>query len=110
MLNAVYDDIHSPIGVHHVNNSCYACCVQVNAKISDYGISQFTTLYGLTAQEGTPAYRAPEVVRRETYSFQADVFSFGITLYCLLTGRHPYDELEFKSEMDKAVAEVSIWC
>ena len=46
------------------------CTLQVNAKIADYGISQFTTLFGLTAQEGTPAYRAPEVVRGETYSFQ----------------------------------------
>ncbi|XP_071082435.1 leucine-rich repeat serine/threonine-protein kinase 2-like [Haliotis cracherodii] len=101
LLMVVYRDL-KPDNVLVFSNSPSAL---VNAKISDYGISQFTTLYGLTAQEGTPAYRAPEVVRRETYSFQADVFSFGITLYCLLTGRHPYDELEFKSEMDKAVAE-----
>ncbi|XP_046571062.1 leucine-rich repeat serine/threonine-protein kinase 2-like [Haliotis rubra] len=101
LLMVVYRDL-KPDNVLIFSNSPSAL---VNAKISDYGISQFTTLYGLTAQEGTPAYRAPEVVRRETYSFQADVFSFGITLYCLLTGRHPYDELEFKSEMDKAVAE-----
>ncbi|KAK3762803.1 hypothetical protein RRG08_040498 [Elysia crispata] len=78
----------------------------VNAKIADYGISQFTTLFGLTAQEGTPAYRAPEVVRGETYSFQADIFSLGILMYMVLTGgMHPFDELEFKSEIDKAFAE-----
>ncbi|GFO07401.1 leucine-rich repeat serine/threonine-protein kinase 2, partial [Plakobranchus ocellatus] len=78
----------------------------VNAKIADYGISQFTTLFGLTAQEGTPAYRAPEVVRGETYSFQADIFSLGILMYMVLSGGlHPFDELEFKSEIDKAFAE-----
>ncbi|KAL5013850.1 hypothetical protein ScPMuIL_008120, partial [Solemya velum] len=78
----------------------------VNAKISDYGIARFSTLYGLKAQEGTPAYRAPEVIRGETYSFQADVFSLGITLFVMVTsGRHPFDELEFKSEMDQAIAE-----
>ncbi|XP_041348341.1 leucine-rich repeat serine/threonine-protein kinase 2-like isoform X2 [Gigantopelta aegis] len=80
----------------------------INAKISDYGISQFTTLYGLTAQEGTPAYRAPEVIRRETYSFQADVFAFGILLYILLTGGcHPHEELKSRSDMDRAFADNS---
>lgn len=97
------------------------------------------------AQEGTPAYRAPEVIRGETYSFKvhlpnhsyfektiyrqdkllalysngircynkfyfgqkADVFSLGITLYALVTGgRHPFDDYDFKSEMDRVVAEV----
>lgn len=42
----------------------------MNAKISDYGISRFSTPDGLMAQEGTPAYRAPEVIRGETYSFK----------------------------------------
>ncbi|XP_033759236.1 leucine-rich repeat serine/threonine-protein kinase 2-like isoform X1 [Pecten maximus] len=78
----------------------------INAKVSDYGIARFATLDGLLAQEGTPAYRAPEVIRGEPYSFTADVFSYGITLYALLTsGRHPFDEFEFKSEMDRAIAE-----
>ncbi|XP_055999651.1 leucine-rich repeat serine/threonine-protein kinase 2-like isoform X2 [Ostrea edulis] len=78
----------------------------VNAKISDYGISRFSTPDGLMAQEGTPAYRAPEVIRGETYSFKADVFSLGITLYALITGgRHPFDDYDFKSEMDRVIAE-----
>ncbi|XP_055882524.1 leucine-rich repeat serine/threonine-protein kinase 2-like isoform X3 [Biomphalaria glabrata] len=78
----------------------------INVKIADYGISQFTTLFGLMAQEGTPGFRAPEVIRGETYSFQADIFSFGILLYMLVTGGiHPFEELEFKSEIDKAFAE-----
>lgn len=82
---------------------------QVNAKIADYGISRFTAPYGLTAQEGTPGYRAPEVTRGETYSFKADVFSFGITLYTMLTGgSHPFEELEYKNEMDRAISEVCL--
>ncbi|XP_076111293.1 leucine-rich repeat serine/threonine-protein kinase 2-like isoform X1 [Mytilus galloprovincialis] len=78
----------------------------INAKISDYGISRFSMLDGLMLQEGTLAYRAPEVIRGETYSFKADVFSYGITLYSLLTnGKHPFSEFECKGEMDKAIAE-----
>ena len=38
---------------------------------------------------------------------QADIFSLGILMYMVLTGgMHPFDELEFKSEIDKAFAEV----
>lgn len=80
----------------------------INAKISDYGIARFSTLDGLVAQEGTPAYRAPEVIRGETYSFKADVFSYGITIYSLLTGgKHPFFEYEFNSEMDRAISEAT---
>ena len=38
--------------------------------------------------------------------FQADVFSYGLTMYVMLTKQHPFDELEGKGEMDRAIAEV----
>ena len=38
--------------------------------------------------------------------FQADVFSYGLTMYVMLTKHHPFDELEGKGEMDRAIAEV----
>ena len=42
----------------------------MHAKISDYGIARFSAYEGLKAQEGTLAYRAPEVIRKENYSFE----------------------------------------
>ena len=39
--------------------------ISINAKITDYGISQYATPRGFLVQGGTFGYRAPEVVKRE---------------------------------------------
>ena len=36
---------------------------------------------------------APEVIRHESYSFMADVFSFGVVLWQLVTHQVPYQNL-----------------
>ena len=46
------------------------------------------------ARGGTPGYWAPEIRSNGTVSPQADVFSFGATLYHLVTGRRPIDGQE----------------
>jgi serine/threonine-protein kinase TNNI3K len=37
---------------------------------------------------------APEVIRCEPYNEKCDVYSFGVILNELLTGKHPYIEIE----------------
>ncbi len=39
---------------------------------------------------GTPGYMAPEVLRGDRADARADQFSFGVLLYELVTGRHPF--------------------
>ncbi|MBZ0287259.1 MAG: TIR domain-containing protein, partial [Anaerolineae bacterium] len=40
---------------------------------------------------GTPAYLSPEQIRNDPVSFQTDIYSFGLMLYELVTGRQPFE-------------------
>jgi len=39
---------------------------------------------------GTPQYMAPEIVRRRATDIRVDIFSFGVTIYRMLTFEHPW--------------------
>jgi hypothetical protein len=64
-------------------------------KVGDFGLSK--SLSGdsrLTVSGsflGTPLFAAPEQVRGEELGVQSDVYSLAATLYCLLTGRAPFE-------------------
>ncbi|KAE8981530.1 hypothetical protein PF002_g24224 [Phytophthora fragariae] len=63
------------------------------AKIADFGLSCVLELgrsADLTAETGTYGWMAPEVIRHESYSSKADVYSFAVVLWELLARDVPF--------------------
>jgi serine/threonine protein kinase len=38
-------------------------------------------------------YRSPERVEGGSYTFSSDIWSLGVTVYEMVTGRHPYPDI-----------------
>ncbi|XP_041019741.1 serine/threonine-protein kinase STY17-like isoform X1 [Juglans microcarpa x Juglans regia] len=63
-------------------------------KVADFGVARVKAQSGvMTAETGTYRWMSPEVIEHRAYDHKADVFSFGIVLWELLTGELPYSQL-----------------
>ncbi len=62
------------------------------ARITDFGLAGFAEeIRGGEILAGTPAYMAPEQLAGESVSIQSDLYSLGLLLYELFTGRRAYE-------------------
>ncbi|KAI3460482.1 hypothetical protein Pfo_017145 [Paulownia fortunei] len=63
-------------------------------KVADFGVARFQNKGGvMTAETGTYRWMAPEVINHQPYDQKADVFSFAIVLWELVTAKVPYDTM-----------------
>ena len=61
-------------------------------KIIDFGLSKIIGPKERSKDPfGTIPYAAPEIILRKPYSHSVDIWSFGVTLFFLITGFHPFD-------------------
>nr|XP_060619187.1 interleukin-1 receptor-associated kinase 1 [Anolis sagrei ordinatus] len=92
----------SPSLIHgDVKSSNILLDAAFNPRLADFGLARFSrrpkqgtmsSLLGRTQTvQGTLAYLPPEYVRTGTLSTGIDVFSFGVVLLELLTGRRPME-------------------
>ena len=62
------------------------------AKITDFGLAGATAgVAGREAQAGTPQYMAPEQFDGRELTVQTDLYSLGLVLYELFTGKRAFD-------------------
>ncbi|KAI5654381.1 hypothetical protein M9H77_31568 [Catharanthus roseus] len=63
-------------------------------KVADFGVARFQSVGGvMTAETGTYRWMAPEVINHQPYDQKADVFSFAIVLWELVTAKVPYETM-----------------
>src|SRR6185436_11229592 len=111
--------IHRDIKPENVNVDAFG-----RAKLMDFGIAKADnmrlTRTGMTL--GTPYYMSPEQVLGQDVTTLADIYSFGVLMYELLTGKKPiqgenyekifhkilYDPLDLEPLHEAAVAPAAI--
>ena len=65
-----------------------------SVRVSDFGIATAIDLASMTATGvimGTPYYMSPEQAKGERADIRFDIYSLGIVLYHMLTGKRPFD-------------------
>jgi serine/threonine protein kinase len=63
---------------------------QTDVKITDFGAALLASERGQVMAIGSPAYMSPEQVKEQPLDHQTDIYSLGVVMYHLLTGRLPF--------------------
>ena len=75
-------------------------------RIMDFGLAVLAGETDENVRAGTPAYMAPEQLKGEELSVRTDIYSLGLVLYEVFTGRRAWDASSM-SELLKARSESS---
>jgi serine/threonine-protein kinase len=62
------------------------------ARITDFGLAGIAAnIQGAEVRAGTPAYMAPEQLAGKEVTIRSDIYSLGLVMFEILTGRRAYD-------------------
>ncbi|CAE7622765.1 ILK1, partial [Symbiodinium pilosum] len=77
----------------------------LDLKMTDFGISKMLSSgetsepHTMTGGVGSYLYMAPEVVRYEEYNEKVDIYSYGLIMYYLSSGRRPFHHITLDPEV-----------
>jgi serine/threonine protein kinase len=82
---------------------------EVDIKIGDFSIAHINKPDSTETQPvgmmGSPRYMSPEQLKEDFITGQSDIFSLGIVMYELLTGKHPFAADNFSRLVNRILNE-----
>eukprot|EP01099_Mayorella_cantabrigiensis_P000837 TRINITY_DN1356_c0_g2_i5.p1 TRINITY_DN1356_c0_g2~~TRINITY_DN1356_c0_g2_i5.p1 ORF type:complete len:573 (+),score=151.87 TRINITY_DN1356_c0_g2_i5:542-2260(+) len=87
-----YLHTHKPPIVHRDLTSKNILLDSKHAKVADFGLSREQGIGEMTSSVGALPWVAPEVFKGAPYSMAADVYSYGVILWELFTGKDPHGD------------------
>ncbi|PIN22381.1 Serine/threonine protein kinase [Handroanthus impetiginosus] len=94
-LAYLHEDCHPKIIHRDIKSSNILLDFNFEAKVADFGLAKFSSdanTHVSTRVMGTFGYLAPEYASSGKLTEKSDVFSFGVVLLELITGRRPVDK------------------
>lgn len=84
----------------------------MDVKIGDFSIAHLTKMDATETMPlglvGSPRYMSPEQITEDYLTNQTDIFSLGIIMYELLTGKHPFAAENFSRLVQRILHDIPI--